>query len=118
MTKAKERALASLLTHSNMKDAALAAGIDPRTLRRYMNDTEFLAEYRKAFTRMFEEATRAAQRALLPAIATLREVCEDHSISAMARIAAARCILDMGLKLTEMNDIELRLEALENARNY
>ena len=64
---------------------------------------------------MIEETTRAAQRALSPALDTLCSICADTEAPAMARISAARCILDVGLKLTEQNDIIMRLEALEDA---
>lgn len=115
LTGKKKLALEALLTNSTRKAAAMAAGIDEKTLRGYLENETFLGEYRRAFTRMIEETTRAAQMALSPAIATLRSICEDTEAPAMARISAARCILDMGMKLTEINDIELRLEALEDA---
>lgn len=115
LTGKKHKALEALLTNSTRRAAAQAAGIDEKTLRGYLEDETFLNEYRRAFTAMIEETTRAAQMALSPAIATLRSICEDTEAPAMARISAARCILDMGMRLTEQNDIITRLEALEDA---
>lgn len=115
LTGKRRKALEALLTNSTRRAAAHAAGIDEKTLRGYLEDEDFLREYRHAFTAMIEETTRAAQIALSPAITTLRDICEDTEAPAMARISAARCILDVGMKMTELNDIEMRLEALENA---
>lgn len=115
LTGKKHKALEALLTNSTRRAAAQAAGIDEKTLRGYLEDEEFLKEYRHAFTAMIEETTRAAQMAQAPALATLRSICEDTEAPPMARISAARCILDVGMKMTELNDIELRLEALEDA---
>ena len=113
MTPKKQKALAALLTHATKKDAAEAAGIDPRTLRRYFDDDEFQSAYKKAFGDMVEDATRQAQQAIAPALATLREIVEDSEESAQARIQAAKSTLDYALKLTAQNDILGQLDELE-----
>ena len=94
--------------------AADAAGIDVKTLRGYLGEEEFAQEYKKAFAALVEDATRAAQQALMPAIETLRDICEDEDELPTNRIAAARVILGNSLKLTETTDILARLTALEN----
>lgn len=115
LTAKQQAALTAILTHPTRAEAARAAGIGDKTLYRYLCNPEFIREYRQAFTAMVEEATRAAQMSLIPALTALHEICVDSGAPAMARISAARCLLDMGLKLTEMNDVEMRLEALEDA---
>lgn len=89
------------------------AGIDPRTLRRYLDDAEFQQEYRKAFGGMVEDATRQAQQAIAPALATLREIMEDADETATARIQAARSTLEYALRLTEQVDVLGQLRELE-----
>lgn len=106
-------ALQCLLTYPTKKEAAKAAGITDRTLRKYLADDEFQAEYKKAFGRIVTDATRQAQKALSPAIALLLNVVNDENETAGSRISAARSILEYGLKLTEFNDILQDLEALE-----
>ena len=112
MTPKKQKALAALLTHATKKDAAEAAGIDPRTLRRYFDEDEFQTAYKKAFRDMVEEATRQAQQGIAPALATLRGIVEDSEESAQARIQAAKSTLDYALKLTAQNDILGQLDEL------
>lgn len=115
MTARQQKALAALLTTSSKEAAAKAAGISTRSLRDYLADPEFQAEYKKAFGNMVEDATRQAQQALAPALSTLREIVEDKEEDANARISAARAILSHGMKLIETTDILDRLTELEAA---
>ena len=113
LTPKQNKALAALLTAPSKAAAAQAAGISSRTLRTYLADSEFQAEYKKAFSSMVEDAVRQSQQSLAPALATLREIVEDSNENAQARISAARSILEYSLRLTEQNDILGKLEALE-----
>ena len=107
------KALQCLLAYPTKKEAAKAAGIAERTLRSYLANEEFQAEYKKAFGMIVTEATRQAQKALSPAITLLLNVVNDENETAGNCISAARSILEYGLKLTEFNDILQDLEALE-----
>lgn len=113
MTPNKQRALQALLTQPTKKKAAEAAGITARTLRDYLADPEFQREYKKAFGQLVQDATRQAQQSLSPAISALRDIVEDEKESSSARIAAARSLLEYGLRLTEFTDILEELESVE-----
>ena len=113
MTENKIKALQALLVCPTRKEAAEMAGIDKRTLRRYFKDEEFIREYKEAFAALVDEATKQAQRSLSPALMTLKEICEDKTAGHMARISAARSILEYGLKLGEHNDLAARVAELE-----
>lgn len=117
MNAKKQKALVALLTNPTREEAASAAGITSKTLRGYLADPEFQAEYKKAFANMVEDATRQAQQSFTPALSTLREIAVDGTENSPARISAARSILEYGLKLTEQTDIINRLEKLEAANN-
>lgn len=93
--------------------AAKAAGIDERTLRRYWKDPAFLAEYRKRCTSMLEEATSKAKSALPLAVERLVVIVSDDTQQPQQQIAAARAVLEYGLRLIEANDFESRLQTLE-----
>lgn len=110
MTPSQNKALQALLTCSTKKEAADVAGITDRTLRTYLADPVFQAEYRKAVGELVDEATRQAQKALTPAITALRCIVEDETEKSGNRISAARTLLEFGLKLTEFNDILRELD--------
>lgn len=115
MTPKQQKALVALLTQPTKEKAATAAGITSKTLRSYLDDPEFRAEYRKAYSELVEDATRKVQQTLDPAVAVLREVMEDGSENGQVRVSAARSVLDYGLKMTEQTDILNRLQDLEAA---
>ena len=115
MTPKKHKALLALLTNPTKERAAEAAGITSKTLRGYLADPEFQAEYKKAFADLVEDATRKVQQTLEPAIAVLREIMEDRSENGQVRVSAARSVLEYGLKMTEQTDILTRIQELEAA---
>lgn len=115
MTPKQQKALVALLTQPTKEKAATAAGITSKTLRSYLDDPEFRAEYRKAYSELVEDATRKVQQTLDPAVAVLREVMEDGSENGQVRVSAARSVLEYGLKMTEQTDILNRLQDLEAA---
>lgn len=109
----QQKALLALLTNPTKKKAAEAAGISVKTLRGYLADPEFQAEYKSAFSSLVEDATRQAQQAMEPALSTLKELVEDDGESPQFRISAARSILEFSLKLTEQFNIVSKLQELE-----
>ena len=117
LTQKQQKALSALLTNPTKEAAAKAAGIESKTLRRYLTDPEFQAEYQKAVSGMIEDAATQARQSLNPALSCLREIVEDGGETAPARISAARSLLEYGLRLTEIADIMKQLEELEQWRS-
>ena len=58
-------------------------------------------------------ATDNAKAAMPPAIDRLRGIIDDDQQQPQQHIAAARAVLEYGLRLVEANDFEQRLRALE-----
>ncbi|MFR1358734.1 MAG: hypothetical protein ACLSBB_16110 [Ruthenibacterium lactatiformans] len=117
ITQKQQRALAALLTNPTKEAAAKAAGIESRTLRRYLADPDFQAEYQRAVSGMIEDAAAQAKQSLYPALSALRAIIEDGAETASARIQAARTVLEYGLRLTEITDIMKQLDELEKWRD-
>ena len=117
LTQKQQKALSALLTNPTKEAAAKAAGIESKTLRRYLTDPEFQAEYQKAVSGMIEDAATQARQSLNPALSCLREIVEDGGETATARISAARSLLEYGFRLTEIADIMKQLEELEQWRS-
>ena len=113
MTPNKEKALAALLACPTHEAAAEKAGITSRTLRTYLKDQEFAAEYQKRSSQLVSAATMQIQRSLAPAISVLQEIAEDKSANMSSRIQAARGLLEYGIRLSELGDVYARIEALE-----
>lgn len=113
LTPKQNRALQALLTEPTKEQASKAAGISTRTMSTYLANPEFQQAYKKAFGELITDATRQAQQALSPALSALRDIVEDGNETSSARIAAARTLLEYGLRLTEISDILAELDEID-----
>lgn len=106
----KQKALAALLSSPTKEAAAKKAGINTKTLRRYLQDEAFSSAYKKAAGDMVEDATRQLQQSLTSAITRLRCIVSSREEASSNQIAAAKILLDYSLKFVEFNDILKLLE--------
>jgi hypothetical protein len=111
----KEAALLALLTARSVEDAARAAEVPLRTLYRWMNDPAFDAAYRKAKRAAFGQAVSRLQQGTGAAAAVMLKLMADSSTPASTRLRAADCVFGHAKSAIEMEEIEARLAALEQA---
>lgn len=117
MTHKQTQALAALLTYPTKATAAQAAGIGLTTLKRYLADPKFQAEYQKAVSGMIEDAAAQARQSLSPALSCLREIVTSEEAADSNKIQASRALLEYGLRLVETVDILQKLNVLEEWRS-
>lgn len=110
MTQRQEKALQALLVCRTQKEAAAMAGIRDSTLRNYLHDPEFAAEFRRASAALVDDATQQLKQALPLAVQRLISIIQNDNETSKSHIAAARAILEYGLRFTEFNDILRELE--------
>lgn len=110
----KDKALCALLTCNTQAEAAAAAGISERTLRAYLSDASFAAEYDLRRQETIQAATAQLQLSLSSAVAALRDIVLNDDSSDSAKIAAARTLLEHGLRYTELFDLFRRMQAVED----
>jgi AcrR family transcriptional regulator len=108
----KERVLISLVETSSIREAAKASGIGEATIYRYLQDKEFLSEYRNARRQTVETAIAQMQNAASEAVERLKELqyCENPAVAARC----AQIIFENSVKGMETTDILERLEKLED----
>lgn len=111
----KEAAIAALLTQRNVEEAARAAGIGTQTLIRWLKLPEFQSEYREARRSAFSQSNARLQQGASAAVSTLLKIMVDANAPASARVRAADRVLDRAKQAIEIEDIEVRLAALEQA---
>jgi transposase-like protein len=114
-TRKKEEAIAALLTQRNIEEAARAAGIGAQTLMRWMKLPEFQAAYREARRAAFSQSIARLQQGTSAAAMTLLKIMLDVNAPASTRVRAADSVLDHAAKAIELEDIEARVAALEEA---
>jgi len=111
----KEEAIAALLTHRNVDEAARAVGVDPKTLLRWMKEPEFDAAYREARRLAYGQSIARLQQAASAASSTLLKIMIDPNSPPSCRLRAADSVLSHAAKAIEIEDIEARVAALEQA---
>jgi transposase-like protein len=114
-TRKKEEAIAALLSQRNIEEAAKSVGIGTQTLLRWLKIPEFETAYREARRASFAQSTARLQQATSAAVSTLLKIMVDTSSPAATRVRAADSVLNHALQAIEIEDIEIRVAALERA---
>jgi len=111
----KEEAIVALLTHRNLDEAAKAIGIAPNTLLRWQKLPEFQTAYREARRAAFAQSIARLQQASTVAVSVLVKMMVDPDAPHSTRVRAADSVLDHAKKAIEIEDIDVRVTALEEA---
>ena len=110
---AKQQKLITLLLTERTIDAACKkANVAVTTYWRWMQDAEFLVEYRSARRGILENTVAKLQSLAFAAIDTLERNlnCENPAVE----IRSASIVLEQSIKGLEILDVEGRLEILES----
>jgi transposase-like protein len=111
----QEDAIAALLSQRNVEEAARSVGIGTNTLLRWLKLPDFHAAYRDARRAAFSQSIARLQQASSAAATTLMKVMLDPNSPASTRVRAADSVLGHAAKAIEIEDIEARVAALEEA---
>jgi hypothetical protein len=110
-----EEAISALLTLRNIEEAARTAGIGTQTLIRWMKVPAFQTAYREARRAAFSQSIARLQQGTSAAASTLLKIMLDQTSPASTRVRAAECIMNHAAKAMELEDIGVRVTALEEA---
>jgi hypothetical protein len=111
----KEQAIAALLTHRNLEEAARAIEVAPNTLLRWMKEPEFDTGYREARRLAYGQSIARLQQAASAASSTLLKIMVDPSSPPSCRLRAADSVLSHAAKAIEIEDIDARVSELERS---
>jgi len=114
LTPKQEKAIIALLLEKTIQDAAKRVGVTDGTLRRWMGDQIFKTAYTQARAEATSQSMARIQGACTKAVDTLIEIMDDREKPPSTRVSAAKTVLEMAVKATELDVIETRLSALEN----
>lgn len=110
-----EQAIAALLSHRSVEEAARAIGISANTLLRWTKEPEFDAACREARHTAFSQSIARLQDASGAAVTTVLRIMTDPSVPAGTRLRAAEVVLERTAKAIELEDIETRVAEIEGA---
>lgn len=111
LTRKQEQALVALLAEPTIADAARTTGIGEKTLRRWLQLPEFRVAYRAARQEVFGAAVSRLARIAGKAVDALDKHLDAERPGDSIR--AASIILDHARQALELDDVIVRIEALE-----
>jgi hypothetical protein len=113
LTAKQEKVIGLLISEPSIHEAAKVAGIGDRTIFRWLKEGAFNRAYREARSAAVRQAVGQIQAAMGRAVQTLVSIMEDVEAPASSRVAAARTMIETGIKAVELEDLESRVTALE-----
>jgi len=110
----EETAISALLSEPTIADAAMKVGVDESTLRRWLAEPAFKAQYRAARRQIVESAIGRLQSVATKAVDALERnlTCGTPAVE----VGAAKSVLDQAIKAVELVDLAERVERLEEQR--
>jgi len=113
LTPRQRKAIESLLTSGNVKEAAEKAGVKRQTVYKWFKQPKFKAALADAQRTALESLSRALVRLGDKATATLENAMGDQDAPLGAKIRAANIVLANLLRLWELVNLEQRVADLE-----
>jgi hypothetical protein len=110
--KAEDLLLMALACGATVENAARQCGLSERTVYRRLDEPEFQRRLQQIKADMVQRTAAMLTAAGLESVKTLLELQRAAHPPAV-RLGAARAVLDSGIKVREVADLEERLAALE-----
>jgi transposase-like protein len=102
-----ELAIAALLSHRSLEDAARAVGVSANTLLRWMKESEFQAKLQEARRLAFSQSLGRLQEATGAAVNTTLKIMLDTNNPPGVRLRAAEIVLEQAAKAAELEQLAL-----------
>jgi FixJ family two-component response regulator len=113
LTWKQRKALDALLTGAKVKDAALAAGVSDRTVKRWQIQKAFALDLQQRSTLATKDAARRLTTGLDDMLDVLMDVAQDEDATDHVRVRAANAWIGHQYRLVELGEVLERLDALE-----
>ncbi len=104
--------LLALACGATLEAAAAKSGLSRRTIYRRLDDPGFRQRLQNIRSEMVERAGAMLTAAAMEAVRTLLALME-RTIPHATRLGAARSVLELGVKLRDLIEVEQRLAVLE-----
>lgn len=89
--------------------------VNESTVFRMMQDESFKIKYRETRRQLLHNSISQLQSVSGEAVQTLRTIMNDAGVTPGVRVNAAKSILDIAIKVTELDEITERIERIEQS---
>ena len=112
LTSKQSKCLILLLEGKSIQEVSEALGVTIKSVYRYQESLEFKKKFAEAREKIFTEALEQLKEASREAVKTLRELMKI-GFKESARLGSAKTILELAIKNKELEELEKRIEVLE-----
>ena len=113
LTTRQEKAIGHLLAEPTIRKAAEAARVPERTLYTWLKDANFAEAYRAARRDAVIHAAGRLQQFSAAAASVLLSIMAKETTPAHVRVNAASKVLDLAIKIVEIEDLAARVAIFE-----
>lgn len=113
MSRRREAAIAALLNAPTLEQAAADCGLGVSTLRRWLKDEAFAAQYREAKAALVRNATATLRKEMDKGVRVLAAIAGNKKAPAASRVSSAVALIRLGLEAHQSENLEERIERLE-----
>jgi transposase len=111
----EELAILHLLTSHSIEEAAERSRCSERTLRRWLQQPAFAAEFKKAKRILLDQAMDRLLRNADRCADTLVQLATNRKVTASARVRACVKVIELAVKTNAIAQVEERLSQVEAA---
>jgi transposase-like protein len=108
----QQKAILSLLGKDSVIEAARAAGVNPSTIFRWLQEENFASVYRQARFDCWQQSLAILTRASSVAAQTLQDICLDPEAPSTAKVSASRAILEHARACVETESLAVDVKKL------
>jgi len=112
LTHKQEKAIMLLLENKKMEEVAQKLGISTKTLYRWLKQDAFKQRFAEVRQELFNEALNSLKTLTKEAIDTLEDILKNGT-KETSRVTASKTVLELALRLKEVEELEKRVEELE-----
>jgi len=112
LTHKQEKAIMLLLENKKMEEVAQKLGISTKTLYRWLKQDAFKQRFSEVRQELFNEALDSLKTLTKQAIDTLDDILRNGT-KETSRVTASKTVLELALRLKEVEELEKRVEELE-----
>lgn len=117
LTETQHKFLLAYVTETTLTAAVQKADIAFNTAYKMMEDEIFKQAYKEFRAHTLRQLSSNLEAHSIEAVVTLTDIMQDTSQTGSSRVAAARTILQINMKITEQEDILNRIEEIEKWMN-
>jgi transposase len=112
LTHKQERAITLLLQNKSTEEIASELRVNQSTVYRWLKQDAFKERFNEVRQELFNEALNSLKTLTKQAIDTLDDILKNGT-KETSRVTASKTVLELALRLKEVEELEKRVEELE-----